>query len=104
MTTPLDQNDVVTTRAIVVAAVKAAIDAADPIGLLRIGVPDDEDESEAATIAPRAAAAADVSDVRRIVHEEFGWWFGVDIAGPLERYEAPARAIWQAVLEFRRME
>jgi hypothetical protein len=84
-----------------VAAVKAAVDAADPIGLLELGAPIDEYEPEIGTIVPRVAKAADVAEVHRIVHEEFGRWFGKDTAGPFAAYEAPAREIWQAVLAFR---
>ena len=85
-----------------VAAVKAALNKADPIGLLEMGAPSDEYDPEVATIVPRVAKAADVSEVHRIVHEEFKQWFGVDTAGPITNYEAPAHEIWQAVLSFRR--
>lgn len=85
-----------------VSAVKVAIDSADPIGLLRIGTPSDEYEPEVGSIVPRVAKAADLPEVHRIIYEEFGRWFGVDTAGPLSAYEAPAREIWRALLLFRR--
>ena len=85
-----------------VSAVTVAVDSADPIGLLRIGAPCDEYEPEVGSIVPRVAKAADLAEVHRIIHEEFGRWFGVDTAGPLSAYEAPAHEIWQALLLFRR--
>lgn len=84
------------------AAVGAAIDAADPIGLLRIGAPPDEYEPEIGTIVPRVAAARSQREVQEAVHGEFARWFGTDIAGPVDSYDEPARAIWDAVLQFRR--
>ena len=85
-----------------VAAVTAAINAADPIGLLKIGAPIDEYGSEVGTIVARVAKAEHIGDTRRIVHEEFGRRFGPAAAGRIDSYEVPARAIWAAVLEFRR--
>jgi hypothetical protein len=85
-----------------IAAVKAAVDTADPIGLLEIGAPSDEYEPEVGTIVPRVAKAADFAEVHRIVHDEFKRWFGTDTAGPIANYDSPAREIWQAVLSFRR--
>lgn len=84
-----------------VAAVKRAIDAADSIGLRRLGAPADEYEPEVGTIVPRVARANDIGEVREIVHEEFANWFGVGTVGPATAYEMPARAIWEAVLKFR---
>jgi hypothetical protein len=84
-----------------VAAVKAAIDAADPVGLLRTGAPGDEYEPEVGTIVPRVAKAADAAEVQKIVLEEFERWFGSETAGPVAEDDAPARHIWQAVLRFR---
>jgi hypothetical protein len=97
----MDQTEALRRYEALVAAVKVALDSADPIGLLEIGAPADEYEPEVGTIVPRVAKAADATEVHRIIHEEFGRWFGVDTAGPLTTYEAPAREIWQAVLSFR---
>ena len=97
----MDQNEAMPQYQALVAAVKAAVDTADPIGLLRFGAPSDEYDPEVVTIVPRVVKAEDISHVRRIVHEEFGRCFGVDTAGPIERYETPAREIWRAVLSFR---
>jgi hypothetical protein len=97
----MKQGEAIRRHETLVAAVKVAIDEADPIGLLKIGAPSDEYEPEVGTIVPRVVKAADVDEFHRIVHEEFGRWFGVDIAGPIAAYEAPAWVIWQAVLSFR---
>jgi hypothetical protein len=39
--------------------------------------------------------------VQTIVHDEFERFFGAETAGGRERYAAPARAIWHAVLKSR---
>jgi hypothetical protein len=77
-------------------AVSRALVEADPMGLIDIGAPDDEYESEVSTILPRLREAADASDVRRIVHEEFVKWFYAGTAGPESRYEEAANVIWSA--------
>lgn len=56
---------------------------------------------EIGTIVPRVVEATDVTEVQRIVHEEFVRWFHVDIAGPLTQYETMAREIWEAASSFR---
>jgi hypothetical protein len=99
---PMDHKGARRRYKALVAAVKAAVDTADPIGLLELGAPSDEYDPEVGTIVPRAAKAADVAEVQQIVHEEFKRWFDVDTAGPIATYETAAREIWQAVLSFRR--
>ncbi|MBL8515825.1 MAG: hypothetical protein JNM76_02555 [Betaproteobacteria bacterium] len=84
-----------------VVNVAAAINAADPLGLLEGGAPADEYDSEVGTIVPRVAKAGNFFEVRRIVDEEFRRWFGREITGR-HTDEVIARAIWEAVLEFRR--
>jgi len=84
-----------------VAAVTRAIDEADPKSLLEYGAPSDEYSSEVGTITTRVATAANRDEVRVILHEEFERWFGVGSVGSVEAFEAPANAIWQAVLTFR---
>lgn len=66
----------------------------DPIGLGDIGAPKDEYSPEARTIAGRLHETQSAADVQRIMHEEFVHWFDDSIAGPVERYEAPAREAW----------
>jgi hypothetical protein len=97
----MDHRDARRRYDVLVAAVKAALDAADPISLLEMGAPSDEYGLEVGTIVPRVAKASDLDEVTRIVHKEFVRWFDRDIAGPITAYEAPAREIWQAVLLFR---
>jgi hypothetical protein len=85
-----------------VAAVKRAIDEADPIGLLDMGAPADEYALEVGTIVPRVAKAERPEEVADILHAEFVRWFDQNTAGPREIYDAPARRVWEAVLEFRK--
>ena len=85
-----------------VAAIQRAIDDADPIGLLEGGAPADEYSPEIGTIVPRAVKAQSVEQITTVIHEEFLRWFGDDTAGRREAYEAPARQIWEAILEFRK--
>lgn len=82
-------------------AVTRAVNDADPIGLLSMGAPDDEYSPEIGTIVPRLATAADASDIARIMREEFVRWFNEGAAGPEDVYAAPARRIWEAILELR---
>ena len=85
-----------------VAAVERAVNEADPIGLLEIGAPTDEYSPEIGTIVPRIANAQRLDDVTDVLHEEFSRWFGAGAAGPRDAYEAPARRIWDALLEYRK--
>jgi hypothetical protein len=87
-----------------VAAVGRAIDEADPIRLLEIGAPGDEYAPEIGAILPRLATVERLDDVTDVLHEEFLRWFGHGIAGPRDAYEAPARRIWDAVVEYRQSE
>ncbi len=82
-------------------AVERAIHDADPIGLLEGGAPADEYSPEIGTIVPRVGNAQSVDEITAVLYEEFVRWFGNDTAGPRQAYEAPARQIWPAVLEFR---
>jgi hypothetical protein len=97
----MDQKDAQRRYEMLVAAVKAAIAAADPAGMQNSGSPDDEYAPEVGTLTPRVAKAADVAEVQKIVLEEFERWFGSERPGPAAESDAPARHIWQAVLKFR---
>ena len=85
-----------------VVAVERAMNEADPIGLLEGGAPADEYGPEIGTIVPRIAKLERPDDVATVLHEEFVRWFGEGTAGPREAYEAPARQIWAALLEYRK--
>ena len=87
---------------VLVAAVERAINETDPIGLLEIGAPSGEYAPEIGTIVPRLASVERLDDVVAVLHEEFIRWFGDDTAGPRHAYEASARRIWEAVMEYRR--
>jgi hypothetical protein len=77
-----------------------AINAADPIGLLAAGAPDDEYSSEIGTVVPRLAKAKSVQQCQDILHEEFVRWFSAETAGPPEAYANLAIDLWPAVQEF----
>jgi hypothetical protein len=85
-----------------VTAVERAINEADPIGLLDDGAPPDEYEPDIRRILPRLATVQRFDDVADVLYEEFVHWFDHAIAGPRETYEAPARQIRAAVLEYRK--
>ena len=85
-----------------VAAVERAINDADPIGLLAGGAPSDEYASEIGTIIPLLANAQRPDDVTGVLNGEFLRWFGEETAGPRQVYEASARQIWDALLEYRK--
>ena len=85
-----------------VAAVERGINEADPIGLLEMGAPTDEYAPEIGTIVSRISNAQQLDDVTDLLHEEFLRWFGDGTAGPRDAYEAPARRIWDALLEYRK--
>lgn len=85
-----------------VAAVERAINEADPIGLLAGGAPSDEYAPEIGTIIPLLANAHRPDDVAGVLHGEFLRWFGEGTAGPRQAYGAPARQIWDALLEYRK--
>jgi hypothetical protein len=104
----MSENSLLSMRAMntryqaLVAAVERAINEADPIGLLGAGAPADEYGPEIGTILPRIKNAQRPGDVTDVLHEEFLRWFGEGTAGPRQAYEAPARQIWDALLEFRK--
>jgi hypothetical protein len=85
-----------------VAAVERAINEADPIDLLAGGAPSDEYAPEIGTIIPLLANAHRPDDVTAVLHGEFLRWCGEGPAGPRQAYEAPARQIWDALLEYGR--
>jgi len=85
-----------------VAAVERAINEADPRGLLAGGAPSDEYAPEIGTIIPLLANAHRLDDVTAVLHGEFLRWFGEGTAGRRQAYEAPARQIWDALLEYRK--
>jgi hypothetical protein len=86
----------------VAAAIERAINHADLMGLLEGGAPADEYSPEIERIVPRVVNAQSVDEITTVLHEEFLRWFGDNTAGPRGIYEAPAREIWGALLEFRK--
>lgn len=86
-----------------VAAIERAINEADPLGLLEVGAPSDEYAPEIGTILPRLANAKELDDVTGVLHKEFVRWFGEEISGPRDGYEALAGRIWAALTECRQI-
>jgi hypothetical protein len=78
-----------------VLEVSAILFAADPIGI-NLETNLDEYDPEAQSIVTRLPEAASAQDLQSICVEEFTHWFAADLAGPVERYEAIARDIWDA--------
>ena len=68
---------------------------ADPIRLVAIGAPDDENDVEVGTILPRLCDAKSPGDVQRIVHEEFVHWFSAEIAGAAANYARVSKDVWK---------
>ena len=79
------------------SAVTAALNRADPIGLLSMGAPKDEYDPEVGTILLRLRHVSSADDVQRVLHEEFTRWFGADIAGVPHVYRGAAEEIWRAM-------
>jgi hypothetical protein len=69
--------------------------------LLELGAPSGEYAPEIGTIVPRLASVKRLDDITGVLHEEFIRWFGDGTAGPRHAYEASARRIWDAVMEYR---
>jgi hypothetical protein len=72
---------------------------ADPIGI-NFGENSDEYDPETSSILPRLSSAKTVDDVQTIVHEEFCRWFGLEDAGPRDKYQDVSRDIWEAWRQF----
>ena len=77
------------------AEIAAILFEEDPLGI-SIGFNNDEYESEAGTILPRLREASCAQDVEDMVYKEFCGWFGIEEAGPRERYRGTAARIWNA--------
>ena len=67
----------------------------DPMGLIEIGLPDDEYRPEAQAILPRLREASSPADLRGIVHEEFVRMFFAELAGKESDYEQIAQELWR---------
>jgi hypothetical protein len=81
-------------------SVAALLFSHDPIGINFDENPDEYDP-EAGTILPRLHGCKSRDDVLSMVHEEFVHWFGVDTAGPQERYARIASEIWDIWQRYR---
>jgi len=77
------------------SGVRAIVNRHDPVGLIRIGAPDDEYDAEIGTILPRLQGAMSSEDVQQIVYEEFRRWFDSSARWSAAEYEVMAREIWE---------
>jgi hypothetical protein len=85
------------------AEVRAILNRHDPVGLIRMGMPEDEYEPEVGTILPRLREAAGPQDVQRVLHEEFQHWFGSDTSMfGYEEFAPAASEVWEAFERFRK--
>ncbi len=75
------------------ARVKRAVNAADPITLLRIGAPDDEYDPEIDEITHRLPECRTQAQTRATVHRVFVKWFGAGVAGPRGDYRKLATTL-----------
>jgi hypothetical protein len=82
-------------------AVAAIIAKADPVNLLALGAPGDEYDGEVGVILTELDAARSELEVRTIVRGEFVRRFGEEVAGPPQRYDEAAAAIWRVLVENR---
>jgi hypothetical protein len=55
----------------------------------------DEYDPEVGTIIPRLGTCNSVVDVQSVVHEEFVHWFGLETAGPKDKYREMSIDIWR---------
>lgn len=75
------------------ARVKRAVNADDPIGLLRTGAPDDEYHSEIDEITHRLPECRTRAETLAAVHRVFVKWFDARIAGSRGNYGKLATAL-----------
>jgi hypothetical protein len=80
-----------------VAAVRAAVNQIDPVGLLALGCPDDEYEAEIADIVERLRQGQAPSPA--MVRAVLDHWFGPEVAIADEAIKALAAAVRSAAGE-----
>lgn len=61
----------------------------------------DEYESEVSTILPHLESVSFEQETLGVTHQEFGRWFGEDLAGSKSRYKDAAAEIWSAWLSYK---
>lgn len=83
--------------------VKQLINATDPIGLLALGCPDDEYESEINDIAEQVGDCCTVTEIEDLLHQTFVKWFDEAIAGDRKVYLGMAKQLHQALKVLRRI-
>lgn len=77
--------------------VEAAVNRADPIGLLALGFPDNEYHAEIAEILPKVESATSEEDLSEVIHQIFVEWFEPHMSGTRSLYDAIANEIWSQV-------
>lgn len=98
------------------AAVKHEVDKADFEGLLRLGCPADEYDTEAIEIANRCGSAQSLADVEAVLRSTFVHWFSdsdtwISNSGeppkryirtyPADHFDAVAATLWTLIQESR---
>ena len=71
------------------------------MGLLALGAPADEYETEISAVLARLPAAREATDVSAIMTEEFARPSGLDEATIRPVMEAAAPAVWEAIVKYR---
>ena len=79
-------------------SIKEVIDLYDPIGLLKMGAPQDEYNPEIKEVAEKIANCRNVEEIQKLIYETFVKWFDQDIAGDVEKYKEPAEDIAKYIL------
>lgn len=74
--------------------IRDVISAYDFQGLLQMGAPEDEYDSEAEDIYNRLGGCKSVEDVQKVIYVVFAYMFTIKHAGELERYLGCAEDIW----------
>jgi hypothetical protein len=72
--------------------------------VIRLRLHPEKSKETQSLLLPRLATVERLDDVTDVLHEEFLRWFGHGVAGRRDVYEAPARQIWDAVVEYRQSE
>ena len=81
------------------AAVTLTLFEHDPVGI-NFECNSDEYEPEAKTIITRLNYSMSADEVLVIVYEEFCYWFGDEVAGPIEKYSLISTDIHQLLFSF----
>jgi len=74
--------------------VEVAVNRVDPIGLLALGMPDDEYEAEITEVVVKVKSAESKEALGEAIYQIFVEWFEPHTAGPRNLYDEIANEIW----------